>query len=179
VLSNGRTARLTKPLVYDKQAASSIGAFQGSSEDVGEFTVIVTPRTGQSLTAIEQEVYAIIDTLKNEGPTAQELQLATASQELSFIAGLESSLGKSNQLADSLGYHGDPGYYKKEYEALRAVTPEDVKRVATKYLTNGRVVLSVVPHGKLDLAAKPEASQKVGGPSTGQPRAPLGATEVK
>jgi zinc protease len=43
------------------------------------------------------------------------------------------------------------------------VTPADVKRVANKYLTAGRVVLSVVPEGKTDLAAKPEASQKVGG----------------
>ena len=42
------------------------------------------------------------------------------------------------------------------------MTPDDVKRVANKYLTTGRIVLSVVPVGKIDLAAKPEASQKVG-----------------
>jgi predicted Zn-dependent peptidase len=42
------------------------------------------------------------------------------------------------------------------------VTPDDVKRVANKYLTKGRLVLSVVPVGKTDLAAKPEASRKVG-----------------
>ena len=76
---------------------------------------------------------------------AQEIQLATASQELGFINGLQSNLGKSNQLADGLGYHDDPEYYRKAYEARRAVTPDDVKRVANQYLSTGRVVLSVVP----------------------------------
>ena len=38
-----------------------------------------------------------------------------------------------------------------------------MKRVANKYLTNGRVVLSVVPTGKPDQASKPAESKKVTG----------------
>lgn len=162
VLTNGRTSRLQKALVYDKQTAASVGAFQSASEDVGEFSITINPREGTSLTALEQEMDAIIEQLKKEGPTPQEIQLATAAQELQFINGLQSNLGKSNQLADGAGYHDDPAYYKKAYAARRAVTPDDVKRVANKYLTKGRVVLSVVPMGKTDMASKPEASQKVG-----------------
>jgi zinc protease len=165
VLSNGRTARLQKALVYDKQAAASIGAFQSTSEDVGEFVITVNPRPGNTLTSLEQEIDAVIEKLKAEGATQQEIELATASQELQFISGLQSNLGKSNQLADGAGYHDDPGHYRKAYEARRAVTPDDVKRVANKYLTKGRVVLSVVPEGKTEMAAKPEASQKVGAQS--------------
>jgi predicted Zn-dependent peptidase len=41
---------------------------------------------------------------------------------------------------------------------MMAVTPADVKRVAGKYLTKGRIVLSVVPLGKRDMAAKPAQS---------------------
>ena len=52
------------------------------------------------------------------------------------------------------------------------VTADDVKRVANKYLTKGRVVLSVVPLGKLDQAAKPAESQKV------TDNAPAGGPEV-
>ena len=37
----------------------------------------------------------------------------------------------------------------------------DVKRVAGKYLTSKRVVLSIVPMGKTDLASKPAESKKV------------------
>ena len=41
------------------------------------------------------------------------------------------------------------------------MTPADVKRVANKYLTPGRVVLSIVPMGKIDQASKPDESKKV------------------
>ena len=41
------------------------------------------------------------------------------------------------------------------------MTAADVKRVANKYLTTGRVVLSVVPMGQLDQASKPAESTKV------------------
>ena len=162
VLAGARTARLTKALVYDKPAAASISAFQSTSEDVGEFGITVTPRPGSTLTALEAEIDAIVERLKKEGPTAQEVQGAIAPQELQFVSGLQSNLGKSMRLADGAGYHGDPGYFRTEYEKRRAVTPEDVKRVANTYLTAGRLILSVVPVGKIDLAANPEASQKVG-----------------
>jgi zinc protease len=143
--------------------AASLGAFQSSSEDVGEFGITVNPRPGSTLGQLEQEIDAIIARLKTEGPTPQEIQLATASQELQFVSGLQSNLGKSMQLADAAGYHGDPAYYREAYEARRAVTPDDVKRVANRYLGKGRIVLSVVPEGKTDMASKPEASRKVGG----------------
>jgi zinc protease len=161
ILSGARTARLTKALVYDKQAVANISAFQSTAEDVGQFGVTLTPRPGNSLTDLETEVYAIIDRLKAEGPTAQELQGATAGAELQFLNNLQSNLGKSNVLADSAGYHDDPGYFKTDFEKRRSVTAEEVKRVAARYLTQGRVVLSIVPEGKLDLAAKPAESRKV------------------
>jgi len=52
-------------------------------------------------------------------------------------------------------------YAKKDYAKLKAVTAADVKRVANKYLGAGRVVLSIVPLGKTDLASKSTLSTKV------------------
>ena len=47
------------------------------------------------------------------------------------------------------------------------MTPADVKRVANTYLGTGRVVLSVVPEGKSNLASKPEQSIRVTPSATG------------
>jgi zinc protease len=99
--------------------------------------------------------------LKTEGPTAEEIQKATAGEELDFVRSLESNLGKAFRLSDGSGYHGDAGYFRTEYKKTLSVTAEDVKRVANKYLTRGRVVLSIVPTGKLDQAAKPDQSTRV------------------
>ena len=161
ILSGPRTARLTKALVYDKQSAASVSAGQGSNEDVGDFVITVTPRPGHSLTDLEQAVDAVIEKLKAEGPTAEEIQKALAGEELGFVRGLESNLGKAMRLSDGAGFHGYSGYFRTEYSKGQSVTADDVKRVANKYLTKGRVVLSIVPEGKLDQASKPGESKKV------------------
>jgi predicted Zn-dependent peptidase len=67
-------------------------------------------------------------------------------------------------------FFNDPNYYRTSVEKTMAVTAADVKRVANKYLTSGRVILSIVPMGKLDQAAKPEASVKVGATPTNSSR---------
>lgn len=161
ILSGSRTARLTKALVYDSQAASNIFSFESANEDVGEFALIVVPRPGHSLTELEAAVDEGLQRLKREGPTPEEMQKATSGAELNFLRGLESNLGKANQLIDGAVFHGDPGYFKTDYQKTLAVTAADVKRVANQYLTSGRVVLSVVPKGKKDQAAKAAESQLV------------------
>jgi zinc protease len=148
-------------LIYDQQAAAQVSARQSSNEDVGEFTMTVTPRPGHTLTELEAAADAIVDKLKLDGPTAEEMQKATASSELAFVSGLQSNLGKAGRLSSGAGYHGDPGYFKKDYQQTLAVTAADVKRVANKYLTKGRVVLSVVPLGKTEQASKPAESKKI------------------
>jgi zinc protease len=161
ILSGTRTARITKALVYDEQAAASVSAGQSTYEDAGDFSLVITPRPGHALTTLEAAADAIIERLKKEGPTAEELQRAIAGEELGFVRSLESNLGKSFRLADGAGYQGDPAAFRTDYQKTLAVTADDVKRVANKYLTGGRVVLSVVPTGKLDQAAKSEASTRV------------------
>ena len=162
ILSGPRTARLTKALVYDSQAASNVFAFENSNEDVGEFGVVAIPRPGHSLTELEAAVDEVLQRVMREGPTAEEMQKATSGLELGFLRGLESNLGKANQLIDGAVFHGDPGYFKTDYQKTLAVTAADVRRVANQYLTKGRVVLSVVPKGKKDQAAKAAESESVG-----------------
>jgi zinc protease len=169
ILSGRRTARITKALVYDEQAAASVMAGQSSNEDVGEFQLVITPRPGHTLTELEGAADAVIAKLKQDGPTAEEIQRALAGEEFSFLVGLESNLGKAMQLCDGAGFHGNAGFFKTAYQKSQAVTPADVKRVANKYLTSGRVVLSVVPTGKLEQASKPAESKKVTGDSLPSP----------
>jgi zinc protease len=161
ILTGPRTARLTKALVYDQQAAANVSASQSSNDDVGEFLMVITPRPDHSLTDLEAAADAVIEKMKTDGPTAEEIQKAVAGEELSFVRGLESNLNKAMTLSDAAGFHGDPGFFKIQYQKSMAVTAADVKRVANTYLTKGRVVLSIVPAGKLDQAAKPGESRKI------------------
>jgi len=161
IISGSRTARLTKALVYDTQKASQVFGFQNSAEDVGVFQVVVIPRPEATLTDLETAVDQVLQKFISEGPTAEELQKAKSGLELNFLRGLESNLGKANQLINGAVFYGNAGQFRTDYQKTMAVTAADVKRVASLYLTRSRVVLSVVPKGKRDQASKAAESEAV------------------
>ncbi len=161
ILSGARTARLTKALVYDSQKASQVGAFQNSAHDVGVFQVVVIPRPESTLTDLEASVDQVIQRFISEGPTAEELEKAKSGLELSFLRGLESNLGKAEQLISGAVFYGNPNQFSTNYQKTLAVTAADVKRVAAQYLKGPRIVLSVVPKGKKDQASKAAESETV------------------
>ena len=161
ILSGSRTARLTKALVYDSQIASNVFAFQNAAEDVGVFQVTVVPRPEHTLTKIEAALDDVIQKFVAEGPTAEELQKAKSGLELNFLRGLESNLGKADQLISGSVFYGNPAHFRTAYQKTLAVTAADVKRVAASYLARPRIVLSVVPKGKKDQASKAAESETV------------------
>jgi zinc protease len=161
ILTGSRTARLTKALVYDRQSAANVFAGQGSSELLGDFNIQATPRPGNSLASIETAIDSVLERVKREGPTAEEIQRAIAPIEFGFVSNLESNLGKAEMLLSGSVYHGDANHYRTQYQRLRSVSAIDVKRVANTYLGAGRVVLSIVPMGKTDQASQPDKSIKV------------------
>ena len=161
ILAGPRTARLTKELVYDQQSAASVLAFNDTNELLGAFAVIITPRPGHSLTELEASTDAIVERLKRDGPTSEEMQRTSAGLEFSFVSALESNLGRAEILNSGLVFHADAAYYSTQYAKLKAVTAADVKRVANAYLGAGRAALSIVPVGKLEDASKPELSRRV------------------
>jgi zinc protease len=161
ILSGPRTARLTKALVFDRQSAATVTAFDNASENAGAFIVSITPRPDHSLTELEATADSVIDSLKRDGPTAEEMAKTSAGLEFGFVSALQSNLGKAEILNRGLVFYGDAGRYQADYERLRTVTASDVKRVANKYLGQGRVVLSIVPLGKPDQASKFTSSTKV------------------
>jgi len=125
------------------------------------FQVTVVPRAEHTLTELETAVDQVIQKFLAEGPTAEELQKAKAGLELGFLRGLESNLGKANQLISGAVFYGNPGQFSVDYQKTLAVTAADVKRVANQYLSRSRIVLSVVPKGKKDQASKATESEAV------------------
>ncbi|HEU4560876.1 MAG TPA: pitrilysin family protein [Longimicrobium sp.] len=155
VLTLDRTSRLRKALVYDRQLATNVFAFNGTAEDAGSFQISVTPRPNASLTEIEAVIDSVINSVKTGTVSAAEVQRVNNYGVVGTITGLESRFARAEALATGQVFDGDPLAYRTEIARRRAVTPADVQRVARQYLTAGRVVLSMVPAGKLDQVSKP------------------------
>ena len=167
ILGNTRVARITKAMVYDKQSAASVSVFQNPFEDVGQFQVVATPRPQFTLTQLETQIDSLIDEMKRTGPTADELKRVKAGQQRSFFENLETNGGKMFQLANDQIFFDDPAHsWRVVLPKTQAVTAEDVKRVANKYLGKTRIVLSTVPLGKPELASNADKSTLVTDPFT-------------
>lgn len=155
ILAGGRTSRLYKSLVYDKQTAQMVNAFNGSRELAGTFQITATARpqrnpddVKKNIAEIERAVDAEIERIKAEPPTADELARVYNSIEAEFVYGLQTVGGfggKSDQLNAYQTFTGRPDYFERDLERYRQVTPADIQRVAREYLTDKRLVLTVMP----------------------------------
>jgi zinc protease len=155
VLAGGKNSRLYKRLVYDLQIAQDVSAYQQSQRIISEFVVVATARNGHTLAELETAIQEEITKVKNEAPATRELDRARNQYEASFLNRLESVNGKADMLNNYFYSTGNPDYFNEDLARYYAVDPQDVSTIAKTYLKdNSRVVLSVVPKGKIELAAQ-------------------------
>ena len=159
LMSGARNARLTNALVYEQELATNVQAFHNSKKLDGDFGLFATARPGKGLNEVKRAIEAQIARLASEGPTARELEQAKNAFEARFLNRLETVMNKSEQLNSYYYFTGTPDGFQAELDRIRAVSADDVKRVVSAYLRGPRVMLSIVPQGKKDLAATREAIQ--------------------
>ena len=159
VLAGGRSSRLYRRLVYELQIASDVVAFQDGSRLDGKFELWVTARPGHALGELQRVVDEEVRKLADAAPTLREVQRAQNTFEAQFLSRMErvgSFGGKADQLSYYAYFVGTPDYFQRDLDRYLKVTPADVQRIARIYLAEAhRVVLSVVPQGKPELAVQP------------------------
>ncbi|HEV2233908.1 MAG TPA: pitrilysin family protein [Terriglobia bacterium] len=148
VLSEGKTSRFYKRLVYDDQIATDANAFIDLGEIGGQFYVRATARPGQSLSQVEKELDEELARFLKDGPTAEELQRVKTQYMANFIRGIErigGFGGKSDRLAQNQVYLGSPDAYKISLKRAQEATADDLKSAANRWLADGVYVLDVLP----------------------------------
>lgn len=152
LLTGAKNSRLTQALVYDQQIATNVVSFNDGKRMDGDFIIYATAKPGHNLPELQQSINTELRRLMSEGPTPRELEQAKNSTESSFLDGLERIGTKANQLNSYYYFVGTPDYFQQDLSRYRAVTAQDIQRVARQYLGGHRVVLSVVPQGKTEMA---------------------------
>src|SRR3989304_166138 len=135
ILAGGKSARLHRSLVYEKQLALSAGAYYARVSAAPEvFSVYASALPGKRAEELEQALYAEIERFKTELVSPRELDKAKNQIEASFIFSQDSIFSLARQLAS---YEIVAGWrhWKAYVPGIRAVTAADVQRVAQKYFT--------------------------------------------
>jgi zinc protease len=151
VLAGDKNSRLYKRLVFDMQVAQDVNAFQSSGRLDGYFQITVTAKPGQTPTRMATLVAEELGKIAKDGVTPRELARSLNSRRASFLDGLASVLGKADRLASYDYSAGTPDYAQQDLARYEKITAADVQRVATQYLNQPKVVLTVVPEGKRQL----------------------------
>ncbi len=137
--------RLFRELMYDRQLAASVSAAHPTHVLAGTFEVELYAHPDQKLEELVKIADAQIERLKREGPTALEVRKAQNQRESELIMGLQSVTRKAAVLNQYEAVFGDPLAYRTELARVFAVTPDDVRRVALKYLGPNRIELDISP----------------------------------
>jgi zinc protease len=156
VLSSGKTSRLYRALVYEQRIATEVAASQNSRETGSFFQIVATAAPGRTLAEVERAIAREMASLIERGPTDLELERCLAQAEAHFLFRLQTVGGfggKSDQLNAYNTFLGDPGFFDLDLERYRSATPGSLREAAAAHLKpSGRIMLSVVPRGRLALA---------------------------
>ena len=166
ILGGGKSSRLFKKLVYERQIAQDVRASQESLILGSKFNIEVTARPGHSLEEIETAVNEELARLRSDGPDASEMERAHNTIESRMIERLETFGGfggKADRLNSYEHYLGNPGYLQQDILRYRQVTAASVKDFAAKYLPSEHRVVVQAVSGEKKLAPEPPSSQSTRG----------------
>jgi zinc protease len=175
ILGGGKSSRLYKKLVYEKQIAQDVAVNQQSLILGSVFEVQVTAKAGVKPEDLEKAIDTEMDAFRKNGPTAAELTRAKNVIESRIIAGLE-TLGGFGGVADRLNsynhYLGTPDFLAGDIARYEGASTESIQAFAQGQLNgNQSAVVYGVP-GKQDLGpevATPKAPEKDPSKNNGEP----------
>jgi len=157
LLANGKTSRLYRRLVFDERIATDVSAAQNSREIAGYTQITATAAPGHTLDELEHAILEEMARLVAESPTDDEMERGRVQAESQFVFRLQTVGGfggKSDQLNAYNMFLGDPAYFDRDLARYQDVTHASLQQAIARYLApSRRVTLSIVPYGRVSLAA--------------------------
>jgi len=137
LLSAGKSSRLEKSLVIEKQMVNMITAYNMQLKDPGVFLIMALCNSDTTAEAVEREILSELDRLKSGDVTQEELDKLKINAKTDFIYSLEDS----SSVASLFGEYLSKGNIKPllEYEdKLDRLTVQKISEVAKRYFDSER-----------------------------------------
>jgi zinc protease len=144
ILSEGKSSRLYRSVVDQKQLATGVEASMPASLDPYLFTVFATANAGVTADRLERALLDEIDALIKDGVTEKELQKVKNQQRVRLYRQLETINGKADNLGSYEVFFGDYQQLFAAPERFEQVSADDVRRVAAQYFTKTNRTVGVL-----------------------------------
>ena len=156
ILTNGRSSRLYRKVIYEDQSALSVFASVDNNKYPGLFVITVNSiKQGHNLEEVTSVANESLERLKTEMVTERELEKAINQKETNLVFGLQTNFVRGMRIGFSLARTGDPLGFIKKLESYRHATVEDIQKVAIKYFTpENRTIIRLLPRGNSDKSVR-------------------------
>ncbi len=147
ILSQGASSMLYKKMVDEKKNALAVQALNFSLEDYGVYITFALPNNNTALDTLLKDIDDEIKVLKTDLISEADYRKLMNQFENNYVTTNSRVLGVAENLADGYTfYNKNTGNINNELKEVRAITREDIREAAKKYLnTEKRVVLYYLP----------------------------------
>ena len=169
-LSGSEAGPLDRKLVFDTQLATDVGAFVWDKQLSSTFIVSASLRPGADAEQLEKELDKIVADALAKPAKATDLDRARSRLLANFARGIErlgSFGGRADALAEGLALYGDSNFYQQRLQNWATLSPEQVRSVASEWLSKPNYTLIVEPFP--ELAAGQESIDRTQLPDLGAP----------
>ncbi len=147
ILGGGSSGRLYMNLREDKGYTYGAYSSYGTDEMVSRFTASASVRNEVTDSAVQEFMFEL-DRIRKGMVTEEEMVRAKASISGSFGRSLEQPSTIAGFALSAARYNLPDDYYQNYLKRLEAVTAEDIKRVAEKYIASDKLLITVVGKGQ-------------------------------
>lgn len=156
ILTEGESSRMHERLVRAEEAAAFIGGGLDARRGPGSFNLFALPNQGVTVERIEALIEDELNRIRRDGVSRRELQKAQNQARANTIMGRQTVFSISVDLQSARFYGGDVDRVNSDLDRLRAVTVDDIRRVARTYLvTDNRTVVVAEPAMEATPAGEP------------------------
>lgn len=154
LLGEGRTSRLYKSLVLDKQLCINVSVYTFPGNSLGDMYASILcidayPKEGITTLEIEDAIYKELEKLATVPIDETELAKIKNNIDADFVWDSYSNMGLAGNLSKAQNLAKDWKYLSRFRDNLKAVTSDDILNIANKYFTKeNRTVATLVPKEK-------------------------------
>ena len=146
ILAGNSSSRLNQNIVRNQRLAVNVSAGYDSTARgrISVFELEGTPNDFKKINELENALLQEIEKIKNDGVTQEELDRVKATVIASDVYQKDSMFGMAMEIGQletmDYSFHLSDGYIEK----INSVTSEQIKNVATKYLTRDNLSLTIL-----------------------------------
>ena len=163
ILAGNSSSRLNQNIVRNQHLAISVSAGYDSTSRgrISVFELEGTPNDFKKISDLENALLQEIEKIKKDGVTQEELDRVKATVIASDVYQKDSMFGMAMEIGqlETMGYsfHLSDGYIEK----INSVTSEQIKNVATKYLTRDNLSVVILDPQPMTQNASPKGRPHV------------------